>query len=112
MSSEIKERTTKIAIKDLYSPATLLVLVGMWAGGLGGIKDDVSDIKTEISKMEKQILVWMNDAEKQAIADREEMIKNHAEVLVLFSKQNHVDDFLGKKYPTEYTPFRRDGHYQ
>lgn len=74
-----------ISLSNIIAIATLLVVIGMWAGGL--------------SSMERQLLVWLEDAEI-------ERRNNHNQMLSLLHQQrkdiNHMNVFLIRKYPIEY----------
>jgi len=83
-----------IKVTDILQGATLLVVVGMWVGGINAMGN-------RIDSMEKQLLVWLDDAEKTSEV-------NHVEVMAAFGKQqekiSRVELFLSTKYP-EYTPY-------
>ena len=74
-------------ISDFLQATTLALVIGMWVGG--------------INSMEKQVLIWLDDAEKTAEG-------NHKEIMNAFREQqgqiDKIELFLGNKYP-EYAPY-------
>ena len=98
--SELKNRLTGgYSVSNIISIATLLVVIGMWVGGLNSVEDKIKTVEDKIDAVEHQNLLWLDRAELDRKNKHDKVINKLDQ---LQKDVNHIDGYLIRKDPSGY----------